>query len=520
MTQEPKDTGANKKPPTAKAIQAWLVSRLSQVLQVEPQDIDIHEPFTNYGLTSVDAVGLSGDLEDWLKRQFSPTLAYEYPTIETLARHLAGEPSAVESTGMNQETGIEPIAIVGIGCRFPGAKDPEAFWRLLHDGLGAITEVPVDRWDINSLYDPNPGTPGRMSTRWGGFLEHVDQFDPHFFGISPREASRMDPQQRLLLEVTWEALEDAGQAPHRLTGSQTGVFIGISGVDYSQLQIRYGDFPFDIDAYAGTGNAHSVAANRLSYLLDLRGPRLAVDTACSSSLLAVHLAVTSLRRGESDLALAGGVNLLLSPVITMTFDAGGGTSPDGRCRPFDAAANGMVRGEGCGVVVLKRLPDAVRDGDRVLAVITGTAVNSDGRSNGLVAPNGAAQRDLLRAAHPSPGQVDYVEAHGTGTPLGDPIEARALGEVLGAARPPGRPLLIGSVKSNVGHLEAAAGIAGLIKAVLAVHHRQIPATLHFTAPSPHIPLPELGLDVVSSLTPWPDNPWRPAAGVSAFGFSG
>src|SRR6266571_5773300 len=253
MTQEPKDTGANKKPPTAKAIQAWLVSRLSQVLQVEPQDIDIHEPFTNYGLTSVDAVGLSGDLEDWLKRQFSPTLAYEYPTIETLARHLAGEPSAVESTGMNQETGIEPIAIVGMGCRFPGAKDPEAFWRLLHDGLGAITEVPVDRWDINSLYDPNPGTPGRMSTRWGGFLEHVDQFDPHFFGISPREARRMDPQQRLLLEVAWEALEDAGQAPHRLTGSQTGVFIGISGVDYSQLQIRYGDFPFDIDAYAVSG---------------------------------------------------------------------------------------------------------------------------------------------------------------------------------------------------------------------------------------------------------------------------
>src|SRR6266699_3317002 len=275
MTQEPKDTGANKKPPTAKAIQAWLVSRLSQVLQVEPQDIDIHEPFTNYGLTSVDAVGLSGDLEDWLKRQFSPTLAYEYPTIETLARHLAGEPSAVESTGMNQETGIEPIAIVGMGCRFPGAKDPEAFWRLLHDGLGAITEVPVDRWDINSLYDPNPGTPGRMSTRWGGFLEHVDQFDPHFFGISPREAARMDPQQRLLLEAAWEALEDGDQVLERWSGNRVSVFVGISGWDYSLAQTSFRDHG-GIDLHTSTGTSLSIAANRISYSLDFRGPSVSV----------------------------------------------------------------------------------------------------------------------------------------------------------------------------------------------------------------------------------------------------
>jgi len=352
-------------------------------------------------------------------------------------------------------------------------------------------------------------------------------------GISPGEAAAMDPQQRVLLEVSWEALEHAGIAPASLRGSHTGVFVGISAAEYAYLTTS--DLS-RIDAWTATGAATSIAAGRISYLLDLRGPSLAVDTACSSSLLAVHLAVTSLRRRESDLALAGGVNLLLSPVITMTFDAAGGTSPDGRCRPFDAGANGMVRGEGCGVVVLKRLADAQREGDRVLAVITATAVNSDGRSSGLVAPSAAAQRDLLRAAHgggeggvkraggvggrPGQGQVDYVEAHGTGTPLGDPIEAQALGQVLGAARPATRPLLIGSVKSNIGHLEAAAGVAGLIKTVLALAHRQIPPTLHFSSPSPHIPLADLGLAVTSQVTPWPGNSWPPTAGVSAFGFSG
>src|SRR5713101_7328550 len=422
MTQEPKDTGANKKPPTAKVIQAWLVSQLSQVLQVEPQDIDIYEPFTNYGLTSVDAVGLSGDLEDWLKRRLSPTLAYDYPTIVTLARHLAGESADLEldsRRGANEEAPTEPIAIVGIGCRFPGAKDPESFWRLLHDGLDAITEVPVDRWDINSLYDPNPGTPGRMSTRWGGFLEQVDQFDPHFFGISPREASRMDPQQRLLLEVAWEGLEDAGQAPHRHSGSQTRIFIGINSVDYSQLQLHYGDFPFDIDAYAGTGNAHSVAANRLSYLLDLRGPSLSVDTACSSSLVAIHLACQSLLSGESTLALAGGVNLILFPALTVAFSQAHMMASDGRCKTFDARADGYVRGEGCGVVILKRLSAALRDGDHIYALLRGSAVNQDGRTSGITAPNGLAQQAVIRQALDWAGveadQLSYIETHGTGT---------------------------------------------------------------------------------------------------------
>ncbi len=301
--------------PPVGAIREWLVAQLSHVLGVEPQDIDIREPFANYGLTSVDAVSLSGDLEEWLELSLSPTLAYEYPTIETLARHLAGDPDVSESAKLNRETGTEPIAIVGIGCRFPGAENPEAFWQLLHDGIDAICEVPAGYWNIDDFYDPNPGMPGKMNTRWGGFLKHVDQFDPHFFGISPREAFHMDPQQRLLLEVAWEALEDAGQAPDRLAGSRTGVFIGIGGTDYAYLQIRLGDFPFDIDAYTGTGNAHSVAANRLSYLLDLRGPSLSVDTACSSSLVAMHLAHQSLLSGESTLAIAGGVNLTLFPAV-------------------------------------------------------------------------------------------------------------------------------------------------------------------------------------------------------------
>src|SRR5437763_7413364 len=413
---------------------AWLVARLAEVLGVSPQDIDIREPFTNYGLTSRDAVGLSGDLEEWLGRRLSPTLAYEYPNIEALARHLAGEPDVLESAMVNRETETEPIAVVGIGCRFPGAKDPEAFWQLLRDGVDAISEVPADRWDINAFYDPNPGTPGKMSTRWGGFLEHVDQFDPHFFGIAPREASRMDPQQRLVLEVAWEALEDAGQAPHRLAGSPTGVFLGISGVDYSQLQIRYGDFPFDIDAYAGTGNAHSIAANRLSYLLDLHGPSLSVDTACSSSLVAIHLACQSLRSGESTLALAGGVNLVLFPAMTVAFSQARMMASDGRSKTFDAHADGYVRGEGCGIVVLKCLSTALKVGDHIYALLRGSAVNQDGRTAGITVPNGLAQQAVIHQALVQAGiaadQLSYIETHGTATALGDPIEVQAVAEVL------------------------------------------------------------------------------------------
>ena len=506
-------------------IQAWLVAKLAERLGLESHEIDVGEPLASYGLGSTEAVSLAGELADWLGRRLSPALVYEYPTIEALARHLAGSPDAPEAaSGTDRDrrgANNEPIAIVGVGCRFPGANDPAAFWQLLRDGVDAIREVPADRFDQHAFYDPDPAIPGKMNTRWGGFLEQVDQFDANFFGISPREALRMDPQQRLLLEVTWEALQDAGQVPERLVGTQTGVFIGIATNDYGRLQ--WNDLA-RIDAYAGTGNALSIAANRISYLFDFRGPSIAIDTACSSSLVAVHLACGSLRNGESTLAVAGGVNLILSPAIAINFTKAGAMAPDGRCKAFDARANGYVRSEGAGVVVLKPLSKALADGDPIYAVIRGSAVNQDGRSNGLMAPNPLAQEAVLREAYRqagvSPGKVQYVEAHGTGTLLGDPIEAQALGAVLGVDRAPGRNCAVGSVKSNLGHLEAAAGIAGLIKVALALRHREIPPSLHFAEPNPHIPFDELPLRVQTVLSPWPIETDPALAGVSSFGFGG
>jgi acyl transferase domain-containing protein len=418
---------------------------------------------------------------------------------------------------------MEPIAIIGMGCRFPGAQDPGAFWQLLRDEADAISEVPSDRWDVNAFYDPKPGTPGKMNTRWGGFLPQVDRFDPHFFGIAPREAIYIDPQQRLLLEVAWESLEHAGQVPEQLARSQTGVFIGISSNDYQQV-LKGGGGADNINAYLGTGNAFSIAANRLSYFFDFRGPSLAIDTACSSSLVAVHLACQSLRSGESNLVLAGGVNLLLRPEVTMIFSQAQMMAPDGRCKTFDARANGYVRAEGCGIVVLKRLKNALEEGDRVLAVIRGSAINQDGRSNGITAPNGPAQEAVLKQAlinaEVTPSQIDYVELHGTGTSLGDPIEAEALGNVLTQGRPADERCAVGSVKTNIGHLESAAGIAGLIKVALSLQHRQIPASLHFQTPNPYIPLDRLPLKVQTALGAWPCETKLAIAGVSSFGFGG
>jgi len=415
----------------------------------------------------------------------------------------------------------EPIAIIGLGCRFPGASGPETFWQLLCAGGDAITQVPADRWPIDAYYDPNPTAPGKMSTRYGGFLPHVDQFDPHFFGISPREATSMDPQQRLLLEVSWEALEHAGQVPAQLAGTPTGVFIGLSNSDYSrQLAAN----PGHIDAYFGTGNVYSVTAGRISYFLGLHGPSLVVDTACSSALVAVHLACQSLRTGECRMALAGGVNLMLSPDFYIAFSKAHMLAADGHCKTFDAAADGYVRGEGGGMVVLKRLTDAQADGDRILALVRGTAVNQDGHSNGLTAPNGLAQEALLRTAlaqaRMAPTDVSYVEAHGTGTALGDPIEMGALAAVFGEGRAPEAPLLVGSVKTNIGHLEAAAGIAGLIKVVLALQHHELPPHLHLHTPNPHIAWEQLPVTVPTVPTAWPAGARQRVAGVSAFGFSG
>jgi acyl transferase domain-containing protein/acyl-CoA synthetase (AMP-forming)/AMP-acid ligase II/acyl carrier protein len=515
----------SRKSATATVIEAWLISRLAELLKVGPESIDIREPFTRHGLNSLAAVSLSGELEVWLERRLSPTLLYEYHNIESLAQHLAGDSdSSPVASGNSASLGseAEPIAIVGLGCRFPGAEKPEAFWQLLQGGRDAITEVPPERWDLSAFYDPAAATlPGKINTRWGGFLDQVDQFDAHFFSISPREAACIDPQQRLLMEVAWEALENAGQDVECLAGTRTAVFIGISTNDYSRIQLSN---PALIDAYAGTGNALSIAANRLSYLFDFRGPSMAVDTACSSSLVAVHLACQSLRKGESTLALAGGVNLILSPALTINFTRAGVMSPDGRCKAFDASANGYVRAEGAGVVILKPLSVALKDGDSIYAVIRGTAVSQDGRTNGLMAPSRQAQEAVLLAAYQdagiSPGQVQYIEAHGTGTLLGDPIEAKALGTVLAQGRTAGSKCAIGSVKTNVGHLEAAAGVAGLIKVALSLKHRIIPPSLHFKEANPHIPFDELPLYVQQTPSPWPSEHGARLAGVSSFGFGG
>ncbi len=419
----------------------------------------------------------------------------------------------------------EAIAIIGMGCRYPGEADnPDAFWRLLKAGTDAVTEVPPGRWDVEAYFDPDPDTPGKYYTRWGGFLKEVDGFDATFFRISPREAIKLDPQQRLLLEVSWEALEDAGCASPELAGSLTGVFVGMNSHDYFALQVQ-GQDPGNLDAYFSTGVTHSVAAGRISYFMDLHGPNTSIDTACSSSLVATHLACQSLRNNECDLALAGGVNLILAPDGMITTSRARMMAFDGRCKTFDASADGYVRGEGCGMMVLKRLPDALRDGDRILAVIEGTAMNHDGRSNGLTAPNVQAQEAVIRQALAdagiSPRDVTLIEAHGTGTSLGDPIEMRALNTVYGVEHSPEDPFYVGSVKTNVGHLEGAAGIAGLMKLVLALQHKEIPPHLHFKTPNPLIPWDEIPVKIPVECIPWevPAGKRRIAA-VSSFGFSG
>jgi acyl transferase domain-containing protein/SAM-dependent methyltransferase/acyl carrier protein len=417
----------------------------------------------------------------------------------------------------------EPIAVIGMGCRFPGgAGDPDSFWDLLVEGRDAINKVPSDRWDSDAYFDPDPDAPGRIGVKHGGFLERVDGFDSAFFGIAPREALAMDPQQRLLLEVTWEALEHAGVSADRLAGTPTGVFIGICNSDHFQRLVQRG--PNMINAYLASGNAMSVAAGRISYFLGTQGPSLSVDTACSSSLVALHLACRSLRSHETNIALCGGVNIMCAPETTIALTKAHMLAPDGRCKTFDAAADGFSRGEGCGVLVLKRLNDALSSGDRILAVVRGTAVNQDGRSGGLTVPNGPAQEAVIRSAladaQVEAADIGYVEAHGTGTSLGDPIEVRALGRALGLGRQPDNPVLIGSVKTNIGHLESAAGIAGVIKVILSLQHERIPPHLHFREPSPHIAWAEYPVNLPAEGCAWPRGGRSRLAGVSSFGFSG
>ncbi len=416
---------------------------------------------------------------------------------------------------------MEPIAIVGMGCRFPQANTPEAFWEILRDRREAITPVPQERWDIDDYFDPRPETPGKMSTRWGAFLEQVDRFDAEFFGIAADEVEHIDPQQRLFLEVAWEALEQGGILPHSLAGSATGVFFGLCTVDYHRLLYKNFD---RIGPHSGTGTTMCITANRLSYLLDLRGPSLAIDAACSSSLVTVHLACQSLRSRESDLCLAGGVNLVLSPDSTISSSQTRLLSKAGRCRPFDAEADGYVRGEGCGVDVLKRLSDARRDGDNILALIRGSAVNQDGLSNSLTAPNGLAQQAVIRRALDNSGvhphEISYVDAHAVGTPLGDAIEFKALKSVLTEGRDPDCPCWIGSAKPNIGHLEAASGIAALIKVILSLQHELIPAHLNLNQTNSYIACDDTPVAIPTEPQPWPKSDQHRLAGISAFGFGG
>ncbi|MBV9639950.1 MAG: polyketide synthase, partial [Mycobacteriaceae bacterium] len=511
--------------PDEAALGRWIVEYLTTNVGCSSEEIDFDATMSDLGVGSRDAVVLSGELAEFLGRPVSPVDFWQHPTINALVAFLTAPESDAAPEGVlfaDPVSRDEPIAVIGLGCRFPGGiSGPEALWEFLSERRSSISEVPPERWLPFDDGSPEVAATLAQTTRWGSFLSDVDAFDSDFFEVVAREAVKMDPQQRLLLEVAWEALEHAGIPASSLRRSQTGVFAGACFSEYGYL----GSTDLSgVDAWSNTGGALSIIANRLSYFLDLRGPSVAVDTACSSSLVAVHLACQSLRMRDSNLAIAAGVNLLLSPAVFRGFDQAGALSPTGRCHAFDASADGFVRGEGCGVVVLKRLGDAVRDGDRVLGVVRGSAINQDGRSNGLMAPNPAAQMAVLRAAYANaavpPHEVDYVEAHGTGTLLGDPIEARALGTVLGRGRRPDSPLLIGTVKSNLGHLEAAAGIAGFIKAVLAVQRGHIPANLHFEVPNPHIPFDQLRLKVVADQHDWPAVGRPRRAGVSSFGFGG
>jgi acyl transferase domain-containing protein/acyl carrier protein len=513
-------------------LDAFVRKHVAHVLGIPVESIEPHQRLFDMGIDSLTALEMRNVLQAALGTPLRATLLFDHPTLAALQAHLAeatietapapvAELPSVAPTPIGPDA--EPIAIIGMGCRFPGGvQSPADFWRLLAAGVDAIAEVPPYRWNVDDVYDPDPSVPDKMYTRSGGFVGPVEDFDAEFFGISPREAASLDPQQRLLLETCWEAFEHAQVPADRLFGSDTGVFLGISTTD-NGLNLRFYADPAETNAYYGTGNSLSGAAGRLSYTFGLRGPCLAVETACSSSLVAVHLACKSLRSGECSAAIAAGVNLVLVPDNSIVFSRARMLAPDGRCKTFSSAADGYGRGEGCGVVLLKRLSDALKDHDPIVAVIRGSAVNQDGPSGGLTVPNGPAQQAVVRKALTSggvdPRAVDYVEAHGTGTPLGDPIEVVALGSVFGE-RSRHKPLVIGTVKTNIGHLEAAAGIAGLIKLALCLEHKEIPASLHFNQPNRDIPWNELPLRVATRLEKWQAPAKRRTGGVSSFGFAG
>ncbi len=515
-----------------KLVVDYLRDVVAEVTRIDASEIRDESGFFDVGMDSLMAVELRRRLERSVGKELPSTLAMDYPRLVDVADFLLGEvlsigaPAAAAAAPVQPVAAPirsdEPIAIVSVACRFPGAPDPEAYWDLLSGAVDAIKEIPEDRFDVDEYYDPDPEAPGKIYTRYGGYLESIDGFDPEFFNISPREAVWMDPQQRLMLEIAWEGLERAGYSPASLRGSRSGVFVGVAANEYSQL--LNANSVETIEAHFITGNALNVIAGRVAFALGLEGPAMAVDTACSASLVAVHQACQALHSGDCDMAIAGGVNVLVSPASIVATSRARMLSADGRCKTFDAAANGYARSEGCGVLVLKRLSDAERDGDKVLAVIRGSAVNQDGASSGLTVPNGGAQQRLIAAtlarAGLTGGDVDYLEAHGTGTSLGDPIEVQAAAAAYGVGRDADRPLLIGSAKTNIGHLESAAGIAGLIKVVLSLQNGLLPQNLHFENPSPNIPWDSLAVRVVDKAIPWRANGRPRRAGTSSFGFSG
>lgn len=517
--------GENHNPISKESIQRFIKERIAKRLTMNPETIDSNQTFQSLGLDSVQVVEISNDLAKWLGRRLSPTLLLDYPTIERVSTYLTDPLSKKIESGQASwnkgEFSYQPIAIIGMSCRFPGAHDLQQFFELLQNGRDVISEVPANRWDAKLFETTDQNHQQSNHARWGGFLGQVDSFDARFFGISPREAAKMDPQQRLLLEVSWEALEDAGIIPHQLSEKPVGVFIGISHSDYAHMQMN--DYAYS-DAYVATGSSFSIAANRISYFYGFRGPSISVDTACSSSLTAIYLACQSLWNGDCSISLVGGVNLLLSPSISIQMGKTGVLSPDGRCKTFDASADGLVRGEGVGVVVLKPLSQALRDKDPIYAIIRGGAMNNDGRTNGLMAPSGVAQEQLLRKAYEkagiSPNQIQYIEAHGAGTLLGDSVEVNALANVIGEGRNSSDVCLIGSVKTNIGSADAASGMASLIKVALMLKHQTIFPSLHMKKPNPMIPFADLPLKVASVLESWPKADHPAYAGISGFGFGG
>uniref|UniRef100_UPI0025C5BC11 non-ribosomal peptide synthetase/type I polyketide synthase n=1 Tax=Flavobacterium sp. TaxID=239 RepID=UPI0025C5BC11 len=504
-------------------LEKFLQEAVAAELNISISKVNTHTSFSELGMSSIQSIRLTGKLSDYLGIEITPTIVYSYSNIKDLAAYLLSNedielPSNVEDA---KKMNSEPIAVIGMSCRFPGAQDLETFLENLKTGIDSITEVPKSRWEIDDFFSNKEEIDGyQMNTRWGGFINAIDEFDASFFEISPREAKLMDPQQRILLELTHELLERSGYTAKELKGSMTGVYIGILQNEYASLLKNYPK-----DMYSGTGSALSIASNRLSYYYDFKGPSMSVDTACSSSLVSVHLAIKDIRNGECTMAIAGGVNLMVTPESTVALSQSSMMAADGRCKTFDDSANGYVRSEGAGLILLKPLSKAIKDGDNIIGVIKGSAVNQDGRSNGLTAPNGLAQQEVIHAALKSAGlhpkDVDYIESHGTGTSLGDPIEINALDEVFKKDRNSDSPLIIGSVKANIGHLEAAAGIAGLIKTLLCLQHSIIPKQLHYNKPNKYINWEKLNVLIPNDLLSWnkKKNSIR-RAGVSSFGFGG